>query len=175
MSAARDCLSRDPEATVDDIARAAGVGRMTVYGHFRTRPGLVEAALVDALQAGERTLTGIDLDGDARQAMNRLLGSSWSLVAESAALLTAAQAVLPAGRLRELHTGAADRVEDLIRRGQQQGVFRSDLPMTWLVNAVHYLLNGAAKETRLGRLDPAGAPDVVTATVKSVLAPPLAR
>ena len=172
VSAARECLSRDPDATVDDIAKAAGVGRMTVYGHFRTRPDLVEAALADALQAGERTLVGVDLDGDARQAMDRLLASSWSLVAESAALLTAAQAVLPAGRLRELHTGAADRVEQLIRRGQQQGLFRSDLPITWLVNAVHYLLNGAAEEARLGRLDPASTPDIVTATVQSVLAPP---
>jgi hypothetical protein len=89
-----------------------------------------------------------------------------------AALLTAAQTVLPAGRLRELHTGAADRVEQRIRRGQRQGVFRTDLPSTWLVNAVHYLLNGAAEETRLGRLDPASTADVVTATVLSVLAPP---
>ncbi|MEU7803965.1 TetR/AcrR family transcriptional regulator [Micromonospora arborensis] len=172
VSAARDCLSRDPDATVDDIAKAAGVGRMTVYGHFRTRPELVEAALVDALQAGEQMLVGVGLDGDARQAMSRLLASSWSLVAESAALLTAAQAVLPTGRLRELHTGAADRVEQLIRRGQQQGVFRTDLPIMWLVNAVHYLLNGAAEETRLGRLDPADTADVITATVQAVLAIP---
>ncbi|MGK5672185.1 TetR/AcrR family transcriptional regulator [Micromonospora sp. URMC 106] len=175
VSAARDCLSRDPDATVEDIAKAAGVGRMTVYGHFRTRPELVEAALTDALQAGEQRLVGVDLDGDARQAMNRLLASSWSLVAESAALLTAAQAVLPAGRLRELHTGAADRLEQLVRRGQQQGVFRTDLPITWLVNAVHYLLNGAAEETRLGRLDPSSAANVVTATVQSLLATPPAN
>lgn len=175
VSAARDCLSRDPDATVDDIAKAAGVGRMTVYGHFRTRPELVEAALADALQAGEQRLVGVDLDGDAQQAMNRLLASSWSLVAESAALLTAAQAVLPAGRLRELHTGAADRLEQLIRRGQQQGVFRTDLPITWLVNAVHYLLNGAAEETRLGRLDPASTANVLTATVQALLATPPAN
>ncbi|MEV0898143.1 TetR/AcrR family transcriptional regulator [Actinoplanes sp. NPDC049802] len=172
VSAARDCLSRDPDATVDDIAKAAGVGRMTVYGHFKTRPELVEAALVNALQAGEQMLVDVGLDGDAQQAMDRLLTSSWSLVAESAALLTAAQAVLPAGRLRELHTGAADRVEHLIRRGQQQGVFRADLPIAWLVNAVHYLLNGAAEETRLGRLDPASTAEVVTATVQAVLAIP---
>lgn len=175
VSAARDCLSRDPDATVDDIAKAAGVGRMTVYGHFRTRPELVEAALADALQAGEQRLVGVDLDGDAQQAMNRLLASSWSLVAESAALLTAAQAVLPAGRLRELHTGAADRLEQLIRRGQQQGVFRTDLPITWLVNAVHYLLNGAAEETRLGPLDPASTANVLTATVQALLATPPAN
>jgi AcrR family transcriptional regulator len=172
VSAARECLSRDPDATVDDIAKAAGVGRMTVYGHFRTRPELVEAALGEALRSGELMLGGVDLDGDARQAMSRLLASSWALVAESAALLTAAQRVLPEGRLRELHTGAADRVEQLIARGQRDGVFRTDLPVTWLVNAVQYILHGAAEEIRLGRLDPAAASGVVTATVQSILAVP---
>ncbi|MEV4182991.1 helix-turn-helix domain-containing protein [Streptosporangium canum] len=50
VSAARECLSGDPNASVDDIAKAAGVGRMTLYGHFGTRAELVEAALVDALR-----------------------------------------------------------------------------------------------------------------------------
>jgi len=174
VSAARETLSRDPAATVDDIAKTAGVGRMTLYGHFRTRPELVEAALVDALGDGERMLTGLDLGGDAQQAMNQLLASSWLLVAESAALLTAAQGVLTPGRLRELHDSAADRMEQLIRRGQRQGVFRTDLPLTWLVNAVHYILNGAAEETRLGRLNPAESPGIVVATVQAILAVPTA-
>ncbi|GAA3392367.1 TetR/AcrR family transcriptional regulator [Cryptosporangium minutisporangium] len=172
VAAARASLSRDPDATVDDIAKAAGVGRMTLYGHFRARPELVEAALVDALRSGEEVLGGVDLGGDARHAMTRLLASSWALVAESAALLTAAQRVLPAGRLRDLHAGAAERVEELIRRGQQQGVYRTDLPITWLVNAVHYVLNGAAEEHRLGRLEAAQVAGVVTATVQSILAVP---
>lgn len=173
VSAARECLSRDPDATVDDIAKAAGVGRMTVYGHFKTRPELVEAALVQALQAGEQILANVDLDGDARQVLGRLLSSSWSLVAESAALLAAAQRVLPEGRLRELHTGPAERMEYLIVRGQREGVFRTDLPVTWLVNAVQYILHGAAEEIRLDRLDPAEASGVVTATVQSMLAVPI--
>ncbi len=172
VSAARASLSRDPDATVDDIAKAAGVGRMTLYGHFRTRPELVETALIDALHCGEAVLAGIDLSGDAREAMTRLLTSSWSLVAESTALLTAAQKVLSAARLRELHAGAAQRVEQLIRRGQQQGVFRTDLPIVWLVNAVHYILNGAAEENRAGRMETEDVTGVVIATVQSILAVP---
>ena len=172
VSAARTCLGQDPDATIDDIAKAAGVGRMTLYGHFRTRPELVEAALVDALRVGEETLSAVDLTGDARDALNRLLASSWSLVAESAALLVAAQKVLPAGRLRHLHSDAAERVELLVRRGQDDGVFRTDLPMTWLVSAVHYLLKGAADEHRAGRLDAADVVPVITGSVQALLAAP---
>jgi AcrR family transcriptional regulator len=172
VSAARTSLSRDPDATIDDIARAAGVGRMTLYGHFRTRAELIEAALVDALRTGEQTLSAVDLAGDARDAMDRLLATSWRLVAESTALLEAADGVLPAGRLRALHADPARRVEDLIRHGQDQGVFRTDLPIAWLVSAVHYLVKGAAEENRAGRVKARDAARIVTATVRSVLAVP---
>jgi hypothetical protein len=129
----------------------------------------VEAALVDALRTGEETLSAVDLDGDARDALDRLLTSSWALVAESAALLAAAQGVLPAGRVRELHTGPGGRIEDLVRRGQREGVFRTDLPIEWLVNVVHYVLHGAAEENRSGRIRTADVAGVVTTTVRSIL------
>ncbi|MBB6343707.1 TetR/AcrR family transcriptional regulator [Nonomuraea muscovyensis] len=169
VSAARTLLSSDPNATTDDIAQAAGVGRMTLYGHFRTRADLVEAALVDALRAGDEILTSIDLAGDAREAMTRLLASSWELVAESAALLTAAQGVLPTGRVRELHAEPVQRMAELIRRGQDQGAFRTDLPTDWLVSVVHYILHGAADEVRAGRLASHDAAEVVTKSVQPVL------
>ncbi|MBW0274424.1 TetR family transcriptional regulator [Nocardia sp. MH4] len=172
VAAARERLSVDPDASVDDIATAAGVGRMTVYGHFRNRPELVEAAMAEALRVGEATLAQVDLDGDAQGALTRLLASSWSLIAESAALLVAAQGVLPAGRLRELHATPSQRVEELIRRGQDQGVFRTDLPTSWLVSAVHYVLHGAAEEERAGRIRTEEVARVVAATVRSILIAP---
>ncbi|WP_246342022.1 TetR/AcrR family transcriptional regulator [Actinomadura verrucosospora] len=175
VAAARETLSRDPNTGIDDIAKAAGVGRMTLYGHFRTRADLVEAALADALRAGDEALSAVDLTGDPRNALSRLLESSWTLVAESAALSTAAQDVLPAGRVRELHAAPAQRMEELIRRGQDEGVFRTDLPLTWLVNVVHYVLQGAAEENRTGRLKTKETARVVTATVQSILAAPPAR
>jgi AcrR family transcriptional regulator len=172
VSAARTALSGDPDASVDDIAKAAGVGRMTLYGHFRTRAELVEAALADAMRAGEEALSSVDLTGDAREALARLLESSWSLVAESVALSIAAQKALPAGRLRELHAAPARRVEELIARGQRQGVFRTDLPVSWLVNVLHYILKGAAEENRAGRVQAGEVGRLVIATARSILAVP---
>ena len=174
VAAARGRLGSDPNATTDDIAKAAGVGRMTLYGHFKTRAELVDAALRDAVQDGDRTLAAVDLRGDAYEAMRRLLVSSWALVAESAALLTAAQGVLPAGRVRELHAGPAARVGELVRRGQDQGVFRTDMPTAWLVGVVQHILHGAAEDVRGGRLElpPGEVSDVVTKSVLAVLATP---
>ncbi|MFG2004515.1 TetR/AcrR family transcriptional regulator [Spirillospora sp. NPDC048911] len=172
VSAARRSLSSDPNASTDDIAKAAGVGRMTLYGHFRTRPELIEAALVDALNEGEKALAGVDLGGNAFEALSRLLASSWSLVAESTALLTAAQGTLPPGRIRELHAAPAERVEALIRRGQDDGTFRTDLPIAWLVNVIHAVLITAAEQTRNDDLKENETADIVIATVRSLMAPP---
>ncbi|WP_216916720.1 TetR/AcrR family transcriptional regulator [Nocardia noduli] len=171
VAAARAQLSADPDASIEDIARAAGVGRQTLYGHFRTRGALVDAALTEALTEGEKALAALDLDGDADQALSVLLASSWALVAESAALLTAAQATLGVERVRDLHAAPAERLTALLERGRTQGVVRTDLPLEWLVNLVHYVLHGAATELRTGRLNPEQVPGVVTATLRSALRP----
>ncbi len=43
LDAATDCLARDPDMSIAGIAAAAGVGRITLYGHFKTRAALVNA------------------------------------------------------------------------------------------------------------------------------------
>jgi AcrR family transcriptional regulator len=172
LAAAREELGRDPGAGLDGIARAAGVGRMTLYGHFRSRGELVEAVLGEALGAADEVLSAVDLSGDPREAMRRLLTASWSLVAESVGLLAAADGVVPAERLRKLHGRPAERIATLIERGRDEGAFRADLPLSWLVSAVHLLVHGAAGEVRAGRLAPKDAPRVLTASVLGLLAPP---
>jgi TetR/AcrR family transcriptional regulator, mexCD-oprJ operon repressor len=150
---------------VGEIAQAAGVGRVTVYGHFPSREALVEATLTRLLEQGEAVLAGLDLSGDPRQALGTLIESSWRLIADADAVLQAAQSALPPGRIRELHAKPARRVEDLIRRGQSEGAFRADLPATWLVSVLYHVLKGAAAEVAGGRLDPADAPHLIVATV----------
>jgi TetR/AcrR family transcriptional regulator, mexCD-oprJ operon repressor len=165
LEAAAACLSRSAAASVGEIARAAGVGRVTVYGHFPSREALVEATLARLLERGEAVLDGLDLGGDPRQALRRLIESSWRLIAEAGAVLEAAQSALPPGRLRELHDRPGQRVEELIRRGQAEGVFRTDLPASWLVSVLYHVLKGAAADVAGGRLDPSDAPRLIVATV----------
>ena len=80
------------------------------------------------------------------------------LVDQSRALLAAAQKELPAARIREMHEKAEARMRGLLLRGQREGAFRSDLPVSWLLTTTHVVMNGAAEEVRVGRLDPDDAP-----------------
>src|ERR671911_1664553 len=103
LDAAATCLCRSTTASVGEIAQAAGVGRVTVYGHFPSREALIGATLARLLEQGEAVLAGLDLTGDPRQALRTLIESSWRLIADAGAVLEAAQSALPPGRIRELH------------------------------------------------------------------------
>jgi TetR/AcrR family transcriptional regulator, mexCD-oprJ operon repressor len=172
LDAAVECLSRKPDASIGEIAQTAGVGRVTLYGHFPSRADLVEAALARAIEDGHAALDAVDLTGDPRKALARLIESSWMLVDRFRSLLLAAQATLPPGRIRTLHTEPMERVHRLIERGQAEDVFRTDLPASWLVGTMHSVMHGAADEINAGRLAADEAAGYITATLLAAFTPP---
>jgi AcrR family transcriptional regulator len=174
LAATASAIQKNPDASVADIAAEAGVGRMTLYGHFQNRAELIDAALADSLERGDQVLSEVPLEGDAREAFRRLVASSWELVDQSGALLAAAQKELPPARIREMHEKAEARLRDLLLRGQAEGSFRDDLPVTWLLTTTHVVMNGAAEEVRTGRLDPADAARHIEAILLPAFIPPVA-
>jgi TetR/AcrR family transcriptional repressor of mexCD-oprJ operon len=175
VQAAVTCLGRGAEASMNDIAREAGVGRVTLYGHFPSREALVEAALVRLLAQGDEVLEAVDLTGDPRDGLRALMESGWLLIAQAASVLQAAQAALPPGRVQELHAKPEQRVHDLIRRGQAGGVFRADVEPELLASVLHHVLHGAATDVATGRLDPVAAPRFVAEMALAVCVVPPAR
>jgi len=171
LAATVTAIRKSPDASVADIAAEAGVGRVTLYGHFQTRAELIEAALVDSLERAEDVLSQIPLDGDPRAAFQHLVASSWMFVDQSRALLATAQKELSAARIRELHEKAEARMRGLLLRGQREGAFRADLPVSWLLTTTHVVLNGAAEEVRTGRIDPDDAPWFIDAILLPAFAP----
>ena len=174
LAAALDCLTRDPQASVADIAKAAGVGRVTLYGHFPSRADLIDAAFAHALHQADQVLAQVDLTGDPRAALTRLAESSWQIIDQYRALLAAAERDLPPERIRAHHEDPMRRVRGLIERGQQEGAFRADLPAGWLVAVFYSVMHSAAAEISAGRLAAAGAARVITATLLAAYAPPAA-
>ena len=87
------------------------------------------------------------------------------MLAQYRAVLEAAQTALPAGRVQKLHARPEQRVSELIERGRKAGVFRTDLPTSWLASVLHHMINGAAADVSAGRLDERDAPRFITETV----------
>jgi AcrR family transcriptional regulator len=172
LEAALGCLARDPQASIADIAAAAGVGRITLYGHFSSRLELLDATFGYGLEQADRVLDAVDLSGDPPAALTRLIASSWQIIDRYRGALTAAGSELPPERVRAHHGQPMSRVEALLERGQQAGAFRTDLPLDWLVALFYTVLHGAAAEITAGRLPAADAARVITATLLAAYTPP---
>lgn len=171
LEAAIECLSADPNASASAIAKAAGVGRVTLYAHFASREALVEAALIRVLAEGDAVLSDIDLTGDPAEALRTLIESSWLLIARSGALVVAAQSALTPNRFRALHGEHERRVDGLIRRGQSEGAFRDDLPPSWLSSLLQYVLHGVGQDVATGRLDAAHAAHYICESILAAYRP----
>ncbi|MFE9440529.1 TetR/AcrR family transcriptional regulator [Streptomyces sp. NPDC006602] len=77
LDAARETLSADPETTVDDIARAAGIARRTLYGHFAGREDLVNALADDAVESLRQVF--VEERNPADLALARYITAVWGI------------------------------------------------------------------------------------------------
>ena len=172
LDAATDCLARDPEVSIADIAAAAGVGRITLYGHFKNRAELIDAVMGSTIEHADAILAAIDTSGDPREELARLVAASWQIVHQFRNILLAAHRELPAERIRGIHDPVLRQVQDLIECGQRAGAFRRDLPMHWLTTTTFSLMHAAAEDVAAGRLDADDVPRLITATLLGAFALP---
>jgi AcrR family transcriptional regulator len=152
MHAALDALASDPEASMAEIARRAGVVRATIYVHFPTRDALIAAVtdrgIADAVEAIE---AAEPKRGDAADALRRVVEAAWRTLGRYHALV-AINAQLPHAELHDRHQAVLDVLAPLIERGQREGTFRSDVPAAWHLSMVLALIHAASAELRVGSL-----------------------
>jgi len=151
LDAAIQTLARRPDASMDEIARAAGVSRQTVYAHFPSRDALIDAVIERGTAEFTGLLDGVDLDQTPpAQALTRLLDAGWQ-VAASYPFLWLQPAVDP-GKDADRHAPILDRMLDIVRRGQASGDFDASVPATWLLSASLALGRAAEDEVKAGRM-----------------------
>lgn len=157
LNAARTILGERPDASMEDIATAAGVTRQTVYAHFASRDALI-TALIHVV--GAETLATIEsarLDtARPADALERFLDICWDLIRRYPYLLGAVLTQTPPGS-NDPHHAATARLEQLIQRGQNSGDFDRALPATWLADATLGLARAAVEQVAAGRLTAAKA------------------
>jgi len=163
-------LAVDPDTSLNEIAREAGVGRITLYGHFDSRAALLREVAGRAIAHSEDELATVDLDGDPRDALGRLLETSWRLTHRYGALVIAASQALPPEQLRRAHDEPAARVRAVVERGRAEREFRDDVPIEWQLSVIQAILHGASAAVYRGEITAADAPGLVRDTVIAALA-----
>src|SRR3954454_18075737 len=150
---ALEALASDPEASMAEIARRAGVVRATIYAHFPTRDSLLDAVMEYAVaQVARATEAAEPARGEPAEALERVLRATWRQLSRFHALLAINTARLSAKELHRRHLPVMTQLAPLIERGQKDGSFRRDVPVSWHLAVIRALVHPASAELESGRL-----------------------
>jgi AcrR family transcriptional regulator len=172
LDGALDALASDPEASMAEIARRAGVVRATIYMHFPTREALIAAVtrravaeVTEAIKAAEPTR------GEARDALQRVVAAAWRNLGRFHALVEI-NTRLASTNLHELHHPVLAVLEPLVERGQRDGAFRRDVPAAWHLSMLLALVHAASAELSSGRIADAKVEPALLASVMGAICAP---
>lgn len=162
LAAATATLARDPHASLDAIARSAGLTRRALYGHFPDRDALVREVLSRGAERFNAIADRMD-DPDARVALARLASELWReaahVQASAAIALDDAHVASTSAALGPLRA----RILAIVSDGRRSGTLRTDVDAGRLARLIEE--TGRAV---LSRLD-AAAPDARSLAVRAVL------
>ncbi|MBB5116887.1 hypothetical protein AF335_23955 [Streptomyces eurocidicus] len=151
-------LLRDPDASMDQIARAAGVVRRTVYGHFPSREALMSALVDDAASAVEvaqaEALREVD---DPAKALARSMLAAWDIADGYRLLIALAQRSVTVEGIHRRLEPVRRECAAMLQRGLDEGRFVSPLPAIALAYVREQVLFGLIQAVNEGVLDPATA------------------
>ncbi|UNO39059.1 TetR/AcrR family transcriptional regulator [Streptomyces sp. MST-110588] len=145
-------LTRRATASMDEIARAAGISRATLHRHFAGRDTLIRALEELGIRQFGQALDAARLEeGDAVGALRRLLAEAEPVFGFLAFLYTENQ-LFEGEEINEGWERLDARINALFRRGQEEGVFRIDLTPVWLTEALYGLIGAGAWAVHEGRV-----------------------
>jgi AcrR family transcriptional regulator len=144
-------------ASLDDVAKRAGVGPGTLYRHFATRAALQEAVYRDAVE--QLCAAGADLraESDARRALTEWMRLLLDHMVARRGLAEALVAAL--GKQGDVfiasHRALHEIGDDLVARARQAGTARPDLDardLLWMVHGISQAAEGPGGAARAQRL-----------------------
>ncbi|MFJ3669194.1 TetR/AcrR family transcriptional regulator [Streptomyces sp. NPDC090106] len=168
LATARRELGRDPDVTLEELARAAGVVRRTLFGHFPGRAALLEALADEASE----TLRDAVVDGalraegeSAERVLARLVCAMWPVGDRYRMLLALARRDLGAERVAEVLAPARAETARVLERGQRDGVFHTHLPADVLAAGLEAMTVALLEAVNTGALEDDGGRQVAVVTL----------
>lgn len=159
-------LASDPDASMEEVAKAAGVVRRTVYAHFPSRADLMEGiaqeAFSELMAAAEQAL--VDWS-DPASTMAELSLRIWPVGDRFRLLLSSARNEIGDDRIHALLGPMRSLISGIVARGQEVGVFSDYLPADLLVTTGEALTMGHLEQANRGLVNDQGETCAITGLV----------
>jgi AcrR family transcriptional regulator len=166
LSSALDALASDPDTSMAEIARRAGVVRATIYVHFPTRESLLDAVMEHAITDVAIAMRATEPEaGEPGEALERLLRSTWRQLDRFHALVAINTGRLSANELHRRHLPVLEQIAPLIGRGQEAGAFRSDVPIAWHLAMILAIVHAASGEVLARRIPEDEVEEAMVSTI----------
>ncbi len=157
LATARQELGRNPDITLEELARASGVVRRTLFGHFPGRAALLEALAEEACETlRDAVVSGARPAEPAERALAYFVFAMWPVGDRYRMLLALARHDLGAERVAEILTPARAEVTAILDRGQRDGVFHTHLPPAVLSAGLEAMTLALLEEVNTGALEDDG-------------------
>jgi TetR/AcrR family transcriptional repressor of mexCD-oprJ operon len=142
LDAAAQVLARHAGAGMAEIATAAGLGRATLYRHFRGRDELIEALHEQAFADAGVAIGSCRLDdGPVPDALRRVIAALLEVAVQYHILFDDSFLQRThSERQAERRERLAAPIARLVERGQRQGELAPELPARWVGDALGSLL-----------------------------------
>ncbi len=162
-------LSESLNATVDQIAAEARVGRATVFRHFESRAGLLKALASRAIAETDRVTRQATAQACTAADALRLATKAVVGAGESYRFLEAAAELRDEPEIVRAHERQMSELADLVRGAREEGFIRPDVPLAWVVASIDSLIWAASRAVGEGELGRVQAQDLVWDTIASGL------
>jgi len=166
LATARRELGQNPDVTLEELARAAGVVRRTLFGHFPGRSALLEALAEEASETFKEVLVdGVRPEEPADRALAYFMLRIWPVGDRYRMLLGLARRDLGAERVTEVLAPAREVVTAILERGQRDGVFHSHLPPAVLSAGLEGMTVALLEDVNTGALEDDGTRTAVATLI----------
>ncbi len=166
INQAIECIAQKANAGLDEIAAAAGVGRATLYRHFKSRSDLINAL---KLAAGEQLMAAVQPVLETRfPAREKLINIVTQLVPLGASLNVTTYFTQPFKvedpGVQSSYLKHMAQARQLAQELKDEGAVSPEIPLVWLVSSLDSLIFAAWEKVESGDIAPKQAPWLVLRT-----------
>jgi len=154
LEAGIEVLLQNPNASLTEVAAFAGVGRATLYRHFKTRDQLIHELALESLALTDSAMEPIKAQNlKGREAIEAMLFAVMPLADRFHFLLSLWNIVEDDLAVTEIYERQLEELAVLVEQGKKAGSIKIEIKTIWIVTTIDCLIYAGWWIVRGGECD----------------------